>query len=195
MSTRDWMDHGTKLFLAAVDRLSDDELDAATDLPGWTRHHLVAHVHHNAEALRRLLHWARTGEETPMYAGPEQRSSEIEHGTTLPTPELRALVHESAQALATEMDALPQNAWGNQVVTAQGRTVPATEIPWMRTREVAVHAVDLGNGVGFDDLPDDLNTALAADVVNKRAGNGEAAVLAEWLTGRTTHAPQLGPWL
>ena len=30
------------------------------------------------------------------------------------------------------------------MVTAQGRTVPASETPWMRAREVMVHAVDLG---------------------------------------------------
>jgi maleylpyruvate isomerase len=65
----------------------------------------------------------------------------------------------------------------------------------MRTREVAVHAVDLGTGIGFDDLPDELNTAVALDVVRKRSGNGEAAALAEWLTGRASQAPVLGPWL
>lgn len=195
MSARAWMDHGTKLFLESVDRLSDERLDAASRLPGWTRRHVVAHVHHNAEALRRLLRWARTGEESQMYAGPEQRATEIEQSATQPASDLRRIVHESAQALASDMDSLAETAWGNQVVTAQGRTVQATEIPWMRTREVVVHAVDLGNGCGFDDLPDDLNAALAADALKKRAASGEAAALAEWLTGRTTKAPTLGTWL
>ena len=34
---RDWMDWGTASFLGALDRLGDDELDAPTVLPGWTR--------------------------------------------------------------------------------------------------------------------------------------------------------------
>ena len=48
------------------------------------------------------------------------------------------------------MDALPSEQWEAEVVTAQGRTVPASETPWMRAREVMVHAVDLGTGVTFD---------------------------------------------
>lgn len=195
MTTRAWMEQETTLFLDSVDRLTDEELAEASRLPGWTRRHLVAHVHYNAEALRRLLSWARTGVESRMYSGPEQRATEIEQGSALPASELRTLVHGSALALASEMDSLTESAWDNQVVTAQGRTVPATEIPWMRTREVAVHAVDLGSGVGFDDLPDDLNAALAADVMKKLAASGGAAALAEWLTGRTTDAPTLGAWL
>lgn len=195
MSVRKWMDDGTRLFLSTVDGLNDGEFDTPTALPGWTRRHLVAHVHYNAEALRRLVRWARTGEESRMYADQAQRNAEIEQGVRLPVPQLREFVRTSAAALAADLDSMPAAAWSNEVVTAQGRTVPATEIPWMRTREVAVHAVDLGAGVGFADLPDDLNTALALDVVKKRSSSGEAAVLAEWLTGRAAAAPALGPWL
>ncbi|MGH8867638.1 MAG: maleylpyruvate isomerase N-terminal domain-containing protein [Actinomycetes bacterium] len=189
------MDQGTKLFLTAVDDLGDEGFSAPTALPGWTRAHVVAHVHYNAEALLRLLQWARTGEPTPMYASREQRAAEIESGTALPPAELRALVRASAGALATGITSLPHAAWNNEVVTAQGRTVPAREIVWMRTREVAVHAVDLGAGVTFSELPDDLNAALVADVIGRRNARGEAAALAAWLTGRADAAPTLDPWL
>ena len=194
-AVRGWMDHGTTVFLQAVDALPDEAFDAASELPGWTRRHLVAHVHHNAEALRRLVSWARTGEESRMYADSAQRSAEIESGARLPVSQLRGLVHDSAAALSEDLAGLPEAAWSHEVVTAQGRTVPATEIPWMRTREVAVHAVDLGVGVGFGDLPEDLNTALVLDVARKRSAAGEAAGLAAWLTGRATDPPTLGPWL
>jgi hypothetical protein len=40
-----------------------------------------------------------------------------------------------------------------------------------------VHAVDLATGTSFTDLPADFLTALAADVVRKRAGTGPALVL------------------
>jgi len=195
MTTRTWMDEGTKLFLGCVERLSDDDFGASTRLPGWSRAHVVAHVHHNAEALQRLLHWARTGERTPMYAGVEQRNAEIETSAGTRPAELRERVQASADDLAAAIDGLPETAWANEVQTAQGRTVPATEVLWMRTREVAVHAVDLDAGTTFADLSDDLNTALALDVVRKRAAGGEAAVLAEWLTGRSVDVPVLGPWL
>ncbi len=195
MTTRTWMDEGTKLFLGCVERLSDDAFGASTRLPGWSRAHVVAHVHHNAEALQRLLHWARTGERTPMYAGVEQRNAEIETSAGMRPAELRERVQASAADLAAAIDGLPEAAWANEVQTAQGRTVPATEVIWMRTREVAVHAVDLDAGTTFADLSDDLNTALALDVVRKRAAGGEAAVLTEWLTGRSVNVPVLGPWL
>ncbi|GAB3805550.1 maleylpyruvate isomerase N-terminal domain-containing protein [Micromonospora zhanjiangensis] len=192
---RGWLADGTRLFLSGLDALDDAGFDAPTGLPGWTRRHLVAHVHHNAEALSRLVRWARTGEETRMYADRAQRDAEIERGARLPVPRLRELVRASAAALAADFASLPATAWHNEVVTAQGRTVPATEIPWLRVREVTVHAVDLGTGVGFADLPDDLNLALALDVVRKRSAGGEAAALAGWLTGRVVEPPALRPWL
>jgi maleylpyruvate isomerase len=178
-----------------VDALAADELAAPTALEGWTRRHVVAHVHANAEALRRLLSWAATGVEKRMYAGPDHRAQEIEDLAALPAGELRALVHRSAGLLAADMDALPEGAWNNPVVTAQGRTVPATEIPWMRAREVCVHAVDLDTGVTFADLPGDFNAALAADAAGKHARQGHGAHLAAWLTGRTAEAPELRPWI
>lgn len=195
MITRDWMDQSTQIFLDTLSGLSEKDLKASTHLPGWSRRHLVAHVHFNAEALRRLLTWARTGTETPMYASMDQRNAEIERGATLWAQELRELVANSAQALADDMDAMPAEAWSHEVVDAKGRTIPATEIPWMRAREVAVHGVDLDAGLRFDDLPPDLIGALCVDVVRKRASGDEGAALAEWLTGRTRHAPKLGPWL
>jgi maleylpyruvate isomerase len=81
------------------------------------------------------------------------------------------------------------------MTTAQGRTVPATEITWMRTREVAVHAVYLGAGVDFEDLPEELTTALVADAAALRSRRGEAAALARWLPGRSDEVPRLAPWL
>ncbi len=195
MSTRDWMDEGTRLVLGVIGELSDAEFDAPTLLPGWTRRHLVAHLHYNAEALRRLVSWARTGVESRMYASTEQRNAEIETGARLPVAELRRLVRESADALAADLDGLPDAAWASQVVTAQGRTVPATEIVWMRTREVAVHAADLDRGVGFGDLPADLVEALIGDALKRRIAQGHGPALARWLTGRTGQAPELGPWL
>lgn len=193
------MSLGTQLFLGVVDALDDVDFRSPTALPGWTRAHVVAHVHYNAEALRRLVHWAATGERTPMYESAEQRAAEIEEGATLPTGQLRALVRGSAEALSIDLERLTEEQLRHEVVTAQGRTVPVAEVFWMRSREVAVHAVDLAvdgdSGVSFEDLPEELNTALAADALRKRTRQGEAAMLARWLTGRGSGAPALGPWL
>ena len=63
------------------------------------------------------------------------------------------------------------------MLTAQGRAVPATEIVWMRVREVAVHAVDLGVGIGFGDLPAALCEALIGDVAARRSAQGDGPAL------------------
>ncbi|MFC4004809.1 maleylpyruvate isomerase family mycothiol-dependent enzyme [Prauserella oleivorans] len=194
-ATRTWMDESTALLLRTVDSLSEADFDAPSALPGWTRRHLVAHVHFNAEALRRLVSWARTGVENPMYPSVDHRNAEIEQGATLPPERLRELVHGSAAALAADLDALPDAAWRNEITTRQGRTIPATEIPWMRAVEAAVHTVDLGVGVDFADLPGDFVHALVEDTLAARLAQGHGPDLARWLTGRTSTAPALGPWL
>ena len=189
------LERATELFNECVERLGDSDFDEPCLLPGWSRRHVIAHVHSNAKALRRLVRWARTGEATPMYRSARQRTAEIESGARLPVIALRSLVRVSAETLAAELESLPEAAWDNEVVTAQGRTVRAREIVWMRTREVAVHAIDLDVGVRFADLPGDLLAALLADSAAKRAGGPEGAPLAAWLTGRTTDVPTLTPWL
>lgn len=195
MSTRQWMDRGTQLLLSTVEELSDADFAAPSRLPGWSRAHVVAHVHFNAEALRRLVGWARTGVSAPMYESKQHRDDEIESGALLPAARLRELVRQSAAALAREYDELPAEGLQRQVRTAQGNLVPASLLPWLRTREVLVHAVDLDSGADFTGLPDDLLRALLVDVLDRRLAAGEGPALAMWLTGRSATAPELGPWL
>ncbi|MBU3067793.1 maleylpyruvate isomerase family mycothiol-dependent enzyme [Nocardia sp. NEAU-G5] len=156
---------GTAYFARRLAELTDDELDGDTLLPGWTRRHLVAHVGYNAAALCRLLDWAASGVETPMYESPEQRGREIHEGATLPAAAIRNLFTHTTARLAERWRNLPESAWRSLVRTAQGRTVPASETSWMRAREVWIHAVDLGNGGRFADFPDIVLDGVLADVV------------------------------
>jgi len=197
-----WVEEGSKFFLDAVTGLDDSGLADPTLLPGWTRRHLVAHVAANADALGNLVRWAATGRRTPMYATPEERAAGIERGTRMSADELLAWLRMSHDRLGLAMDVLTETQWSRQVGTAQGRTVPATEIPWLRAREVCVHAVDLDRDIGFADLPTDFLEALVADIVVKRGGvpavDGTLPETAAWLAGRPhalTEAPDLGPWL
>lgn len=175
---RRWAQLGTTLFVQAAD-LGAAGLGAQSALPVWTRKHLVAHVAANADALGNLVHWAATGERTPMYASPEDRAAGIERGAGMPAVELTAWLRRSAEELAGATAALSDEQWQSPVVTAQGRTVPATELPWMRAREVCVHAIDLGNGPTFADLPAGFLAALCDDVVAKRAKDGGPALVLE----------------
>lgn len=175
--SRRWVDEGTALFDRALEGRTDEQLDGPTNLDGWTGRHLVAHVAANADALCNLVHWAATGEETPMYSSTEQRGRDIEAGAKRPAGELRVWAAESAGAFAGRFDALTSEQRQAEVLTAQGRTVPAHEVTWMRSREVMVHAVDLGGEVGFVDLPADFLAALVEDIVGKRSKGGEGPSL------------------
>jgi maleylpyruvate isomerase len=181
-----WMHDGTRRLLGDVAGLADDAFGEPTALPGWSRRYLLAHIAANADALRNLVHWACTGEERRMYASPEQREADIAAGSKLPAAELRAWIASSSQALAADFDALGDGpAWEAQVITAQGLTRSASEIPWMRDREVWIHAVDLRAGTTWRDLPADFLTALLDDVTSRRSatGSGPALTVAATDTG------------
>jgi maleylpyruvate isomerase len=206
---------GTAFFRRALNRLLDDELDQPSLLPGWTRRHVLAHVGYNARAIARLVDWAATGVETPMYPSPEARNAEIDFGATLPPEALRNLIEHSAIDLDVRWRDLPADRWSQRVRTAQGRDVPAAETVWMRTREVWLHAVDLDSGARVDQIPAAVGKRLIDDVhrvwsarpdsvvptlVASDAGTGwgpshsdstvtgSLAALAGWATGRLTVA-------
>lgn len=181
----DWVADGTRRLLAALASLSDVALDEPTLLPGWSRRYLLSHLANNAAALRNLVHWARTGEERRMYASSEQRAADIEAGASAPAVVLREMVRSSAEDLWGDLFGMPPAAWSAQVITAQGLTRYASEIPWMRVREVYVHTVDLDAGTEFADLPASFLAALLDDIVERRsaAGNGPALALTASDTG------------
>ena len=170
---------GTALFAQRLAELSDDDLEAGSLLDGWTRKHLVAHVGYNAAALCRLMVWAATGVETPMYPSADHRDREIKEGATLSAAALRNLFDHTVARLDKKWRHLPESRWAAPVRTAQGRTVPASETVWMRTREVWIHAVDLDNGAHFGDFPDVVLESLLADIIEawRRKGLGADLVL------------------
>jgi maleylpyruvate isomerase len=205
-----WVQEGTDLCRTAIAGLDEASYGAPSQLGGWTRKHLVAHLAANAEAIGRLVGWARTGEEQRMYSSPEQRNADIEAGAELAGEQLTSWFEQSARELAMAMAALPDQAWQAMVVTAQGRAVAATEAPWMRSREVMVHAVDLATGLTFADLPEDFLAALREDIISKRgaenvpAVRGRDADVTAYLAARPHSGvttpdgappPELSPWL
>jgi maleylpyruvate isomerase len=113
-----------------------------------------------------------------MYSSPDARAAGIERGALLPADELGAWLRRSAQTLDDAMTALSDEQWQAPVLTAQGRSVPATEVPWLRAREVYVHGVDLATGLSFAELPAGFCAALCDDVIAKRrSAPGPALVL------------------
>lgn len=179
---------GTAFWHRKVGELSDAELDGDTLLSGWTRRHLIAHVGYNARAISRLVYWANTGIETPMYATPEDRNQEIQLGATMPARALRHLNDHAAVSLNVEWRDTPAKEWQNIVRTAQGREVPLSETVWMRTREVWLHAIDLGNGARLSDIPERVLEGLLRDILGAWSRRGTDPGFAIEVTDR----PDLG---
>jgi maleylpyruvate isomerase len=172
-SLRWWAD-GEQAVARLVDRMTDDELAAPSALPSWSRAHVVAHLARNADALVNLLAWARTGVETPMYPSREARNAGIETTATQSPAQLRADFSAACARFADAVGAMPAPAWTATVRNMQSRQIPATEVPWMRAKEVWVHGIDLDAGLGFADLPAELSAALVDDVLDLFAARDQA---------------------
>lgn len=214
-----WMEAGTRLWEATLEALEDHALTAPSLLPGWTRAHVVAHVALNAGALHNLVTWARTGEETLMYASPESRDADIEDLATASAAELRRRSSGDALALAEDVGRLGEEQWEARVRVRQGTQIPAGVIPWLRVREVYLHAIDLGAAASDQDLPLDVAAALVGDATRQRSRveghpslvlqeldgpgrweigeptadavevSGDVRALAAWVTGRPATLP------
>lgn len=161
MRTLEWLDAGTTRLFDLVSALPS--LAAPSLLDGWTRHTLVAHLALNARALHNLVDWARTGVETPMYPDADVRATDIATLAARPEAEVRQSMLDTDAAFQAALRSLPPSAFSAPVRTAQGRSIPASEIPWMRNREVWVHAIDLDAGATFSEIPADVLAALLDD--------------------------------
>jgi len=184
---------------AARDAARHGGLTQPSGLPGWTQGYVVAHVARNADALVNLLTWARTGVPTPMYASPEARAAQIEADAQRPDGELLEDLTAAGARFARAAAAATGDHWLVPVQTALGKTVPAATVPWMRTRETWVHAVDLGGGVTLADVPRPVTELLLDDAVADFAGRADvpAVVLRatdttrNWVLGATASDPSV----
>lgn len=153
----------TQRYLATLARLTSEELHAPSLLPGWTRGHVVTHLARNADGLVNLLHWARTGEPTPMYASQEQRDDDIAAGADRSAEELVADAADSAARFEAAARGLPADRLDAQVSRTLGApTYAVRRVGTMRRTEVEVHHADLDVGYTAHDWPADLVDHLVA---------------------------------
>jgi len=191
VTLRKMVDASTDLLLESAAGVSDQQAREPSLLPGWSRGHLLTHVARNADSLRNLLVWARTGVETPQYRHPGERSEGIAAGAGRSSAELLADLKGSAAALDGEAARLPDTAWAAQVGGAPGNTHPAWYTLWRRLMEVELHHVDLSAGYTVADWPEPFATYCLTKVADDFTGPGSPAILL-----RSSDAPvvvQIGP--
>ncbi|MBO0806817.1 MAG: maleylpyruvate isomerase family mycothiol-dependent enzyme, partial [Actinobacteria bacterium] len=81
----------TGRLLDSASSLSDADARGASLLPGWSRGHVLTHLARNADAQRRMISGAVTGQRVQQYPGGARgRAREIEDGAHRPAAELLA---------------------------------------------------------------------------------------------------------
>jgi maleylpyruvate isomerase len=194
-------------------KLTDQDVAAPSELPGWTRGHVLAHLAGNSNAMARQLEYAGRGETIELYdGGAEGRNRAIELTAGLGIEQHRAAL---AGALGRALDAfggLDPAGWQAPISYRGGVVFDGGLALW---RELTIHATDLGTGRGpetwsrpfCEHLVDFLSArvpegerfvlqplglppvAIGAAGGRSTAVNGMLTDIAAWLAGRT---PTLG---
>ncbi len=136
---------------AEVAALDEDAYAAPTLLPGWTRAHLITHLARGADALVNLLTWARTGIEHQPYASRADRAADIEAGAHRLPQVVREDLHAACGRFHAAVAQVADDEWAGVLTT--DRDLPAAEVVELALVEAWLHLVDLGTGVGWDDIP------------------------------------------
>lgn len=191
------LDEATSRLVRTADALTDDEAAAPSLLPDWSRGHVLTHIARNADGMVRLVDWAITGVETPMYASLEAREADIDAGAGRSAAELAADVRGSAQRLREALERLADDeaAYDRVILFGAPRPgavadSPARTLPYARIREVEIHHVDLGLATytEHDWPPQFVERTLLW--VHSRSGPvdvvGEPEEVLAWRLGRTT---------
>ena len=141
--------------VAAVAALTDEQVVAASLLPGWTVGHVLAHLARNAESHVAMLRAANAGQVGVQYpGGAAQRTRDIDAGASRSAAEQVAdLIATNAQ-LEAAWAAMTEAGWNGQGQSALG-AVAMHELPFRRWRETVVHHADLGLGYTWHDWPGD----------------------------------------
>jgi len=172
------LEASTEALQHTLSNLTDEQARGQSLLPGWTRGHVITHVARNADAMLNLVTWARTGEETPMYASREQRDADIEDGAGRPAAALVADVDETHQQLMAALRELPENAhtalirYGAADASGGGAVIPV-----LRRSEVEIHHVDLDLEYTLAHLPEDFVERLLDQVSAEFSSRDDAPAL------------------
>jgi maleylpyruvate isomerase len=142
----------TQRLLGDTISVSDEDWQAPSRLPGWSRGHVATHIARQADGMVRLTEWARSGERQDMYASAEQRETDINAGAGRTGLEYQIDLDTSAGRLDQAFDGLDAAAWDVVVELRSGTKVPARMLPLARLVEVVIHHVDLDIGYEVEQI-------------------------------------------
>jgi len=163
--------------LATAAGITQEMAREPSSLPGWSRGHVLTHLARNADGLRNLLIWARTGVVTPQYPSVQVRNEEIEAGAGRPARELVVDFANSATAFSAEAALLRDAEWAAEVRGMRGAAHPAFYTLWRRLSELEIHHVDLDAGYRPVDWPPDFVTECLPGIARDFSDSECAAAL------------------
>jgi len=168
----------TTRYLGALTVLNDDDMRAPSQLPGWSRGHVVTHISRNADAQCNLVRWADAGADRSAH-------------------DLRVDASASAgrflQAI-NELDVRHEDALVSRMPGTE--TFPARDVALLRRIEIEIHQADLGVGFTHRDWPPDFVEVMLGRAGNDRA-DGPAMVLkstdtdGQWTYGVQGDGPEV----
>ncbi|MET3923248.1 maleylpyruvate isomerase family mycothiol-dependent enzyme [Arthrobacter sp. UYEF20] len=127
-------------------KLTERDVPAPSELPGWTRGHVLAHIAGIANAMARQLEFAARGESTELYDGGfEGRTRAIEMAAGHGIEEHRADVETALERALRAFGALDAAGWQARITYRGGVVFDGGLALW---RELVIHATDLGTGRG-----------------------------------------------
>lgn len=201
--------HSDQRAVRAVDSLTDEQWAAPSDLPGWLRTHVVAHLALNAEGFAGALEGVLEARSVPIYPSDAARDTGIERLAQAPYTEIRQRFFAATSHFRAVAARLSSRHWEQTVNRLpQGPLWPAADLVGARQREVEIHLVDLGAGYTTTDWTEGFCTQLLDQVTGDHAdspGSPDFAVHATdlgttWQVGSdqplvTGTAADLGWWL
>lgn len=205
-------------FRDRIQFLTDDDVRASSQLPGWSRGHVLAHVAGVAEGMARQLEYAGRGATIELYdGGVEGRNRAIEEGAVLNADSHRSKLNDALDRVLSAFSGLQEADWNAPISYRSGVVRDGGLALW---RELAIHLTDLGLGAEADTWSPQLcehlfgflsarvpagvrlrlqplglaprvlgNFAPGEPVSRTVSVNGMATDIAAWLAGRT---PNLG---
>ena len=119
--------------LESLAGFDDKEARAASNLPGWTRGHVVTHLARNADSFSGLIAAAARGELADQYPGGiRQRVDDIEAGADRSASELRADVARACRELEEAWATTTEEMWRTGAGRSLDVVVALDELPQRR---------------------------------------------------------------
>ena len=127
-------------------KLDESSVAEPSELPGWTRGHVLAHVAGISKAMARQLEYARRGESIELYdGGMDGRNKAIELAAGHSLAQHTESVTTAVEAVIAAFDSLAPEDWQARIAYRDGTVFDGGLALW---RELTIHASDLGLGFG-----------------------------------------------